>query len=389
MQNFKKRIFPVTILLLLAVVLSACSTGAMPDRTWPESLVDGETIFLANHSYIYAVDISHFVENDKAREHTGFGDKDKLRFPKDPEGNTNFGSAPVKLGDNLLLTDYSGNIRLISGSITGNSTSVLSKKSDATGRFLSSATVAGDLILAANADHKLYAYDKDLKELKWVFDEAKDSIWTRPVVVGDLIFVASIDRTVYAIRQNAKGDGYEKVWSDNTGGPVFFSLTADEDGNLYVGTLNNELISYDTKTGKRNWTVTTNGTVWSPVVVKGDRIFGGDQSGMIFSLNKSDGSTVWDFNVMSPVIGSVALDDTTVYAGTFDGRAICLSKDDKSDNRETCTKKVGGKLLSTPVFAGEYVVFGVVDGDKLLAGFKVANITNQTDKPDWTFNPSK
>jgi hypothetical protein len=38
---------------------------------------------------------------------------------------------------------------------------------------------------------------------------------------------------------------------------------------------------------------------------------------------------------------------------------------------------------------GEYVVFGVVDGDKLLAGYKVSNITNETDKPDWTFTPSK
>ena len=389
MQIIKRKFFPLSIMLLLAVVLSACATGAMPDRSWPESLVDGETIYMVNHSYIYAVDISRFEENDKAREHAGFGDKEKLRYPKEPEGSTNFGSAPVKLGDNLLLTDYSGNIRTIGASLDGNSTSDIEKLSNASGRFLSSATVAGDLILAANADHKLYAYDKDLKELKWAFDEATDGIWTKPVVVGDMIFVASIDRNVYAIRQNAKSDGYEKVWTDNAGGPVFFSLTADEDGNLYVGTLNNELISYNAKTGKRNWTVTTSGTVWSPVVVKGDRIFGGDQSGKIFSLNKTDGSTVWDFNVMSPVIGSVAVDDTTVYAGTFDGKAICLSIEDKAETRETCTKKVGGKLLSTPVFAGDYIVFGVVDGDKLLAGFKVANITNQTDKPDWTFNPSK
>jgi hypothetical protein len=54
-----------------------------------------------------------------------------------------------------------------------------------------------------------------------------------------------------------------------------------------------------------------------------------------------------------------------------------------------CDIKVGGKLLSTPVIAGDYVVFGVVDGDKLLAGFKTSDITMQTAKPDWTFNPSK
>jgi hypothetical protein len=85
----------------------------------------------------------------------------------------------------------------------------------------------------------------------------------------------------------------------------------------------------------------------------------------------------------------VLLNESSLYVGTYDGRAICLSIEDKTDSREKCVKKVGGKLLSTPVIVGEYVVFGVVDGDKLLAGYKVSNITNETDKPDWTFTPSK
>jgi len=383
MQINKRKLFPLSIMLLLAVVLSACSAGgAMPDRSWPESLVDGNTIYLVNHSYVYAIDVSHFEKNPT--EIAGFGDPDKLRYPKDAEGSTSFGSAPVLLGDRLLLTDYASHIRTIG---TSSDTSPVIVK-DAASRFLSSATVSGDLILAANADHKLYAYDKDLK-LQWTFAEAKDALWAKPIVSGDMIFVASIDHNVYALRQNTAGDGYEKVWSDNVGGPIFFSLTADEDGNLYVGTLKNELISYNAKTGKRNWTVSTAGTVWSPIVVNGDRIYGGDQAGKVFALNKADGSTKWEYDAHTPIIGRVLLNESSLYVGTYDGRAICLSIEDKTDSREKCVKKVGGKLLSTPVIVGEYVVFGVVDGDKLLAGYKVSNITNETDKPDWTFTPSK
>jgi hypothetical protein len=347
--------------------------------------VDGETIYMVNHSFVYAIDASHLVNNDKATERTGFGDPEKLRYPKEAEGSTSFGSAPVKLGDQLLLTDYTGHIRTIG---TGSDISPKIASDVAGGRFFASATVKDNLILAANADHVLYAYDKDLK-LKWTFKEAKDALWAKPVISVDMIVVASIDHNVYALKEAADGKGAEKAWTYDAGGPVFFSLTADEDGNLYVGTMNNELLCLDVKTGSLKWKVTTGGTVWSPVIIKGDRIYGGDQSGKLFSLNKADGSTKWDYDTHSQIIGSVALDDTNLYAGTFDGRAICLSNEDKAENREKCVKKVGGKLLSTPVIVGEYVVFGVVDGDKLLAGYKVSNITNETDKPDWTFTPSK
>lgn len=384
MQINKRKLFPLSIMILMAVVLSACAGGgAMPDRSWPESLVDGSTLYMVNHSFVYAMDTS-LSPNGKVTELNGFGDPEKLRYPKEAEGSTNFGSAPVKLGDRLLLTDYTGHIRTIG---TGADTSPVIK-SDATGRFLSSASVTDTLILAANADHKLYAYDKDLK-LKWTYTEAKDAIWTKPVVFGDLIIVASIDHNVYALKEAADGKGAEKVWTYDAGGPVFFSLTGDEDGYLYVGTLNNELHCIDAKTGTLKWKVPTAGTIWSPVVVKGDRIYSGDQSGKIFALTKADGKTVWEIDAKSQIIGSVLLSGTDLYAGTNDGRAICLSNTDSKAATMKCDIKVGGKLLSTPVIAGDYVVFGVVDGDKLLAGFKTSDITMQTAKPDWTFNPSK
>lgn len=386
MQINKRKLFPLTIVLLLAVGLSACAGGgAMPDRSWPESLVDGDTIYMVNHSFVYAVDASHLVENDKAKEITGFGDPEKLRYPKEAEGSTSFGSAPVKLGDRLLLTDYTGHVRTIG---TGSDTSAKIASEVAAGRFFASATVTDKLVLAANADHVLYAYDNDLNA-KWKYKDAKDALWAKPVVSGDLIIVASVDHNVYAMKESADGKGAEKAWTYDAGGPIFFSLTADEDGNLFVGTMNNELLCLDAKSGSLKWKVPTAGTIWSPVIVKGDRIFGGDQSGKLFSLNKADGRTVWGHDTHSPIIGSVVLDDTNLYAGTFDGRAVILSNEDKAENRLKSEKKVGGKLLSTPVIAGEYVVFGVVDGDKLLAGYKISNITNQTDKPDWTFTPSK
>ncbi len=128
------------------------------------------------------------------------------------------------------------------------STSEAKKKVDATGSFISSAALVGDLILAPNADHNLYAYDKDLT-LKWKFS-ASNGLWTKPVSDGDLIYVTSMDKSVYALKENAKKDGVDVLWSKDLGGSILFSLAIGKDGNLYIGTLNNELFSIEAKSGK-------------------------------------------------------------------------------------------------------------------------------------------
>lgn len=409
MQISKIKLFPLSILLLLSVVLTACgSGGAMPDRAWPESLVDGNTIYMVNQSFVYAVDVTSILaakptipegkaanepfKLDSPKENLQFFEKNNLRYPKDAEDGVTYGSAPVLFNGELILTDFAGKIR--KGNFwcedaqgcdeKGTKPPVITPVKDATGRYLTSATVTDTRILAANADHKLYAYDFDLVK-KWDFS-ASDEVWTRPVVYGDLIFVASRDKQVYALRENKDANGVDVVWNKNLDGAVLHSLAVDEEGNLYVGTLKNELISLDAKTGDINWTYKTKGYVWSPVVFSGDRVYGADQSGNIFCLNKEkiqEKIPVWEYPVTSPIIGSVAIDGKSLFAGTYDGKAISISIEDTANPRLIWENNVGGKLLSTPVIAGNYAVFGVIDGDKALAAYSFDN------KFTWTFKPSK
>ncbi len=362
MQKRKFLLFP--IFLLLAVILSACS-GAIPDKSWSESLVMDKTIYTASGSFVYIIN----AETGKEIE--------PKHFPEKAEGTMAFGAAPVILGDQLLVSDYASQLRLLSMDLKSQSKLI----KDATGRFISSPTITDKLILAANADHNLYAYDKDLN-LKWKF-QAKNSIWTRPVVYDDLIFVASLDKNVYALSENASKDGADVVWSKDLGGAVFLSLAIDEKGNLYIGTLNNEIFSIDAKTGKINWQVKTSGTVWSPVAIKDDRVYGGDQSGKVFALNKKDGSLVWEYEAGSPVIGSVTLYDDRLFAGTQNGEALSIAIADEPKSRLLWTQNVGGKLYSTPVLTDKYVVFGSYESDKTLAAYKF------NGDAGWTFTPSK
>ncbi len=366
----KSKIPLIFSILLLAVLLTGC-TGAIPSRSWPSSTVVDDTIYTAAQTFVYAVDA------ESGKEDPDKGDIEKLRFPKDAENGTSFGNGPLLIDDQLYFADYGSHIR----TVTKNLRTVNKIATDAKGRFLSTPTLYQDLILASNSDGKLYAYDMDLN-LKWTFTNG-NGIWTKPVVYKDLILVSSVDRHIFALKENATADGADVVWSKEVGGSVFYSQTVDDEGNLYIGTLNNELFSFDAMTGTVNWQVQTKGTVWSPVIVKDGRLFGGDQSGKIFSLDASDGSLVWEFDTASPVIGSVAVRENSLYAGTGNGEALCLSIEDKPETRLLWSQNVGGKLYSTPVFTDKYVVFGVIDGDKTLAAFAFSGDTG------WTFKPSK
>ncbi len=366
----KRKIPLIFLVLLLSIILTGC-TGAIPERSWPASLVVDDTIYTASQTFVFAVDA------DSGKEDADKGDTEKLRYPKDAESGTTFGNAPLLLDDQLYISDYGSQIRTISKDLR----SVGKIVKDASGRFLSSPVFFNDLILASNSDGKLYAYNKDLS-LRWTFSDG-NGFWTQPVTYEDMIFVSSIDKSVYALKENAAGDGADVVWKKELGSSVFFSQAIDEKGNLYIGTLNNELFSFDSTTGSVNWQVQTAGTVWSPVIIKDNRIFAGDQSGKIFALDTTDGHLVWEYDALSPVIGSVAVRENSLYAGIGNGDALCLSIEDKPESRLLWSKNVGGKLYSTPVFTDKYVVFGVTDGDKTLAAFAFSGDTG------WTFKPSK
>jgi outer membrane protein assembly factor BamB len=356
----KSKISLFFVFILLALLLTACS-GVPMSSGWPMSLVDGKTIYTASGSHIYAVNV------DTGKEQT------PRRFPEKVEGATVFGSAPILVDGYLFAGDYNNHLWKIPTSFVQEEW----KKNDSTGRFIASPELFGELILAPNADHNLYAYDSK-GIVKWKFT-ASNGLWTKPSISGDLIIVSSMDKKVYALRQNTNKDGVDVVWSKDLGGSVLFSQALGEDGNLYIGTLNNELFSIEAASGKVNWQVKTAGTVWSPVVVGKDKIYAGDQSGKIFALNTKDGSQAWEVNAESAVIGGLTLTDKGLFAGTEKGTALCLSV----DGTKIWTETVGGKLYSTPVISGDYVIFGVFEGDKTLAAYY------QDGRSAWTFTPSK
>jgi outer membrane protein assembly factor BamB len=360
----QKRFIPLIFLILTMVLLLTACTGIPVAAGWPASTVVDKTIYTSSGQYVYAV-------NTETGQQTH-------RWPEKAENGKIFSAAPVILSDGkLVVGDYNSELNIIDPNV--DPTTFTTKTKDATGKYIAPSLVLkdhDDLILAPNSDHSLYAYSKAGKFL-WKFSEAKNNLWSQPVTDGKTVFVASMDKNVYAIDPAADG---KVLWSKDLGGSVMFSLALANNGSLYIGTLNNELFSIDSTTGKINWQVKTSGAVWSPVLVQDDTIYAGDQSGKVFALSTKDGSKVWELDAGSPVIGGLAFSDKGLFFGTEKGDAICVS----TSGAKVWTTTVGGKLYSTPVISGSSVIFGVFEGDKTLAALDEKNGTLV-----WGFTPAK
>jgi eukaryotic-like serine/threonine-protein kinase len=353
----QKRFIPLIFSILSLVFLLTACTGVPLTSGWPESTVVDNTIYTSSGQYVYAINAETGQQN--------------RRWPEKAEGAKIFSAAPILVDGQLIVGDYDSHLN----SFDPASNAAFWNKKDATGKYIASPVLVGDLILAPNSDHTLYAYDKN-GNVKWKFSEAKNNLWSQPVTDGKTVFVTSMDKFVYAIDPAESG---KVIWSKNLGGSVMFSLALAND-TLYIGTLNNELFSIDSATGKINWQVKTASAIWSPVLVQDDTIYAGDQSGKVFALSTKDGSTVWQIEAGSPVIGGLAFSDKGLFFGTEKGDAICVS----TSGTKTWTTTVGGKLYSTPVISGSSVIFGVFEGDKTLAALDEKNGTLV-----WGFTPAK
>jgi eukaryotic-like serine/threonine-protein kinase len=157
----KRKITPIVIIVILAALLAGCTGGTPAPAGWPTSLVVDKTIYTASGSHIYAVNAENGTEI--------------WRFPLKVEGTRIFGAAPILVGGQLIAGDYEFQLH----SLNPDSGGEIWVNKDATGRWIGSPIAVGDLILAPNADHNLYAINSN-GVVQWKFT-AKNGLWNQPV----------------------------------------------------------------------------------------------------------------------------------------------------------------------------------------------------------------
>jgi outer membrane protein assembly factor BamB len=381
----RKKILIVGLFLLTAVLLSGC-TGS---TVWPGLSALGDVAYLANTSAIHAVDVKSGQELWKfSGEGGGFL-------------NTNpslYVTTPVLTEDGLMIVLDSGNKHIIYAVDTKDisqaekTPNVAWKFTESDGHWIAPPLILGNRLFAPNSDGNVYVLDmqdgqSDKKAIEVIelpsSSEQPGRLWAQPVTDGERLFVTSLDHSLYAINL----ENYEILWHEDLGGAILSSPILGPDGMLYVGSFAKKLEKFDPATGQHDSVLDTKGWLWSTPVVEGDNLYFSDVEGYFYSYNTKEGRLNWDpiqpDNVSpekaitaSPLVLDgrvlVAVESGDIYAVSPDGRVTLWHQGPEK-----------GKIYTTPVLAGGYVLAAYTESDYYLIAL------DQDGDKKWTFPAGK
>jgi outer membrane protein assembly factor BamB len=184
-------------------------------------------------------------------------------------------------------------------------------------------------------------YDINTREFLWYlpFHEIAASWYSFPVVRGDLLYFSTSDGYLLSFYAFNRHTG-EKVWEQFHQGVFDWDWDEDEIWELF----------------RRDWNMLDfmAPTIWKDLVI----YTGGDSRARAFDA--ATGQIRWEKGFDMPVSSAPTLADGKVYFGIMGDdftppKLVCISA---RDGRLLWEMETEGSLLSAPVIAGKWIIFG-------------------------------
>ena len=357
-----KRLTLISLVLLSAVLLSACA-GGTSTSTWPGLAADDKMAYLAEGSYVYAVRLSDGTKS--------------WQYP-DKAGTQLFYANPVITADGQLLVGSAGRDYELTSLDLATGQKKWAAPFVATNGWVAPPLVVGDTVYAPNNDGTLYVLKLATGQKVWSLHISKE-LWGAPVTDGNLIFVTSLDHFLYAVDPQAQ----KIVWKVDLGGSAPGSPAVSSDGKtLYVGSFAKKILAVDVATGSVRWTADTKDWVWGTPALSGDSLFAADISGNIYSLGVPNGMNAWSgLQPDGPITGSpLVLADGSMAVATESGSLFAYD----AGGTKKWDLLPGGKIYTSPVSAGD-PASGFIMVAPLNTDFLLAAVSSDGSKIVWKF----
>lgn len=263
---------------------------------------------------------------------------------------------------------------------------------------LASPVIANGLVYIGSYDDNLYCLNASTGGQMWNYT-TRGPIETSPAVSNGSIYLASADYYLYCLDANTSteqwisqlycgyespiisngivylpDDSYDKMNALNantgvinwTAVPDFsyygYTTVAVENGLVYAGTANGELVCWNANTGSLVWKYEKDSYSFSSPAIMNGLLYTGRSlvsSGCISCFNANNGSTVWTYDTTDAIESTPAIANGMVYAGGSDGNLYCVNA---NTGALIWKSTVGGALDSSPAIANGFVYIGGEDG---------------------------
>ena len=157
---------------------------------------------------------------------------------------------------------------------------------------------------------------------------------------------------------NEKYGQVKRVWEFSSDANIISTPAVTQD-RVFVGNQNGLMTCFNLNNGKVIWAYKTGGGIFSsPAVSKGDIVFGSGD-GNIYCLDIRKGKLRWRKQMEASVLGSPVIKDDTVFIGSSDGSFIAV--DINLAKTIWQFKGLEGPVVSTPLLYDNKVIFGAWD----------------------------
>lgn len=344
----KKNRTPQLVLLFvaLALLLSACGGDGFLPSSWAgiTPSEDGSRLYVSYNQGIYALNATNGIT--------------QLTFPAEPQRGTTYFAAPVITPDNQLLAGAYDN-HLYSYNLANGAE--LWRFTEARSRFIASPLVLNDVIYAPNTDGNLYALS--LNGTLLTTFETEKGLWAAPTTDGDAIYLAAMDGFVYSL-----GLGSLTVnWQTDTGAALVTAPVLSEDGLLYVGNFNSEVLALNLQTGVIEWRATLSDLVWGPPALADGMLYVGDLGGTLYAFEAGGSATpVWRVPLQGQLVGAPLVLEDTLYLTSSAGLFYAI---DLQGVIRWVREVPESQLMGTPVALGDLIVVSEVETDNVLIAY--------------------
>ncbi len=354
-----KRLLLISLLMLGAIILSACS-GRPLSNNWPGLAADAERAYMSSGSFIYAVN----VENGR----------EVWQYPSEADNKLLFYATPVLTQDGQLLIGSAGtNHPFISLNPETGKENWAENFSGAKGAWMASPLVFNEKIYAPNTDGFLYILDMDGRQATDPI-ELGGALWSTPSTDGILLYVTSLDHHFHVI-DPATNQINETI---DLGGAAPGSPAIGADG-VYVGSFAST-VEFIQSNGNHEVITTAGNWIWGTPVIDGNTLYYADLDGIVYSLDIASGSQNWDgVQPDGPVVASLLVVGDQLYVATESGSFFALDREGKI----AWEKIPGGKIYTSPVISGELILVAPYQAEFALVAYDVEG------KQAWTFTPEK
>jgi outer membrane protein assembly factor BamB len=223
-------------------------------------------------------------------------------------------------------------------------------------QFVTGATLADGLVVAADDNRTIYAVDAKTGAGRWQFS-APEGILGTPVVAGSTVVAPLSNNSLIAVDLQTGAARWDKPVSVPDG--VLANLAVWQE-NVIVLTRQPAVVSMNAATGRVNWTARVSRlSATATAAVYGDAVYV-NSGNFVSAIRVGTGGRKWEQRVDEDLVFGPAASEAGVVSVSRTGRVYVLDLNGRFVLRQGVT--VDSAPVAQPAFVGSFIVIGASNG---------------------------